>query len=542
MKSGEGRLRIALAFPNIYSIGMSTLGFHIVYKEFNDHPKTVCERVFVPESSARWTTTTSTSRLTSLETDTLLVDFDVLAFSVHFEMDYWRILQILDFAGIPRRSKERTEASPLILAGGPCVSINPEPIVDFIDVFAIGDAEGLAYGIADTLLESQSREEALELLSNIPGVYVPSFFEPKYGPEGKIVSIECLRSGLANVKRNIAKTLDNSTACSVIRTPDTEFGDISLVEVMRGCGRKCRFCVASYTNLPPRPRKFQIPTGAENIGLVGASVLDHPEARSICRKILEKGCGFTVSSLRAESIDKELASMIFEGGQRTLTLAPEAGTLRLRKVINKAADADTLINCARIAGETGFSKLKLYFMVGLPTETDEDIGGIADLALKMAEAGGIPIELSISIFVPKPQTPFQWAAMPRESILREKIALLRQILKKQPKIKAVIESPKNAIVQGALARGDRRLSNVIDAAANLNGDWRAAFLESNASTEFYAHRERDKNEMFPWDHLDSRTRKEFLREEYERALREETTTECEPGNCSLCGVCESLLD
>lgn len=542
LKSGEGRLRVALAFPNTYPVGMSTLGFHLVYNEFNNHPNVVCERAFIPEPNGIWTSTTSTSRLTSLETDTLLVNFDVLAFSIHFEMDYWKILQLLDMAGIPRLASERTEASPLILAGGPCASANPEPIADFVDAFALGDAEELADCIADALLASKSRQEALESLSQIPGVYVPSFYAPKYADDGTIVSIEPLGCAPRTVRRNIARLSGRESAFSAIRTPDTEFGDISLVEVIRGCGRKCRFCLACYTNLPSRPRFFGMPKKPETIGLVGASALDHPNARAICKEILDSGCGFTVSSLRAESLDAELASMISQGGQRTLTLAPEAGTLRLRRVINKAAEDDVLIDCAKMAGDAGFSKLKLYFMVGLPTETDEDIQGITDLASKMALACGIPVELSVSVFVPKPQTPFQWTAMPEESILKKRLSLLRGLLKKVPGIKADIESPRNAVIQGVLSRGDRKVSELVLAAFERGGNWRAALCDTGIDAYYYIHRERSLNEVLPWDHLDSRVKKEFLQAEYERALREETTPDCEPGACFLCGACDDFQD
>ena len=545
-KSQGGRLSVALAFPNTYSIGMSTLGFHIVYREFNAHPLVVCERAFLPEVADRWSL--RSSRLTSLESDTPLADFDVVAFSIHFEMDYANILRILDLAGIPRRASQRGDANPLIIAGGPCATFNPEPLAEFVDAFVIGDAEGVVAEIAEALLNAQSHEEALESLAQLTGVYVPRFYEVEYAPDGRVSNAVNLPPAPRKVKRGIAADLDADGAFSVIRTPDTEFGESILAEMTRGCARQCRFCVAGYISLPPRPRLVRPPNPAEakrrGLGLVGPSVLDHPNALAICSDLVEMGTRFSVSSLRAESLTPGLANLIARAGQRTLTIAPETGTLRLRKVINKAAADEELLGAARMAGDAEFSKLKLYFMVGLPTETDEDVAAIADLVAGIAAECRIPVEISVSAFVPKPWTPFQWYGMANEKILRRRLSILRKNLKKlndmpwlRQRITTNFESPGLAVVQGILARGDRRVSTLIATAADSGGNWRVGLETSVADPACYAYRERQTDEILPWDHIDMLVSKEYLIEEYRRALREETSDGCDFGGCVKCGVC-----
>lgn len=534
-KSHGSRLSIALAFPNTYPVAMSTLGFHIVYGELNSDPRIVCERTFLPERPENWTS--RSFRLTSLESDTPLADFDVVAFSIHFEMDYPNVLRILDLAGIPRLASDRTEAAPLIIAGGPCPTFNPEPLADFVDAFFIGDAEGSAAEIAEALIAARNRGEALSGLARIRGVYIPSLYQVSYSADGRISAVRSLPPAFERVTRRAALCITETPACSVVRTPHTEFGDSVLVEMMRGCGRLCRFCVAGYVNLPPRPRPVAPVSDAGRIGLVGPSLLDHPDALAICEGLVSTGTELSVSSLRAESLTPDLARLISAAGQKTLTIAPEAGTLRLRKVINKAATDDELLAVSRTVGEAGFSRLKLYFMVGLPTETGGDVVGIANLTARMAAESGIPVELSISAFVPKPQTPFQWAAMASERHLRARMALLRHEMRKLAGVKAEFESPRSALVQGVLARGDRRLSEYISAAADAGGNWPRLSPEMAA---FYANRERPQDEVFPWDHIDTMVRKDRLLAEYRRALLGQTTAACDVGRCARCGVCAAL--
>ena len=515
-------VRVALAFPNVYGVGMASLGYQLVYRLINSRPAASCERVFLPDSADLNEHERTRTELFTLESQSPLSEFDVVAFSVSFELDYLNVLRMLRLAGVPIASAERDETHPLVIAGGPCATFNPEPLADFIDAFVIGEAEDVLPALIESIRDTQGQDRTQRLvgLAALPNIYVPAV-------PGRTVRATC-------------RDLSKFPTDSCISAAEGEFGEITLVEVARGCGRSCRFCVAGHITRPPRPRcvvipnevrnplsvpqEKQIPRVARNdyeavrrYGLVGASVFDHVGAVELCRQIIESGGEFTVSSVRLETVTPEIAQLLAKGGQKTLTIAPEAGAERLRRVINKHCTDDQVFQAVTAAQEAGVAKVKLYFMVGLPTETDADIDAITDLARRLAERfPSIGFRVSASCFVPKPWTPFQWHPMERDSVLKKRFALLSK-----SKIKGVElggESPRLAWIQGLLARGDRRVGLVLRAALANGGDYRAALRETGINLDSYLYRARPRDELLPWEHIDARLDKERLWQEYEKSL------------------------
>lgn len=532
-------VRVALAFPNLYSVGMASLGFQLVYAMLNGHPDSSCERVFLPDSDDVAEHVRTNTELFTLETQTPLSAFDVVAFSVAFELDYVNVPRMLALANLPMRRADRDERYPLVMAGGPCATFNPEPLAEFVDAFVVGDAEAALPRLVDVLAETidKRRGETLAELCRTPGVYVPRFYEPEYAPDGQLSGVRVLSPAPERLVRAIAGDLSDWPASSPIATPEAEFGRTRLVEVSRGCGRGCRFCVTGHITRPPRPRSVPESLGGVRVGLVGAAVFDHPEAEGVCRRIVESGSEFTVSSVRLETVTPGLAELMAKGGQRTLTIAPEAATDRLRAVINKPATDEQVFGAVAAASEGGFRKVKLYFMIGLPTEIDEDVLAIADLAARLTrEFPAIAFQLSVSSFVPKPWTPFQWHPMEREPVLKRRYALLRRRMSAIRGVRLGGESPRLAIAQGLLARGDRRVSRVIASTMEGGGDYQAALREVNI--EWYLHRVRDQHEVLPWDHIDVRVNKDHLWREYRKGLDGVASSPCRVGECKLCGVCE----
>lgn len=495
-------LRIALAFPNTYGLGMASLGFQLVYRMLNGLPNVSCERVFLPAPEELAEHERTGAGLFSLETQTPLRRFDAVAFSVSFELDYINVLRILRLGRIPFERALRNESHPVVIAGGICPTFNPEPLADFVDAFVIGDAEPVLPGLVAALEWGIGgpRRSLLESLSSLPGVYVPEF--PR------------------RVERAVAADLSGFPCISAVSTPDAEFGDVVLVEVARGCGRRCRFCVAGHANRPFRPRLLDDVEPGRRYGLVGAAVFDCPDAPGLCRRILDKGGEFTVSSVRLETVTAETAGLLAQGGQKTLTIAPEAATDRLRAVINKAADESRIAAAVSNARDAGIRRVKLYFMVGLPTETGEDAREIARLALRLSKAfPEVSFQISVACFVPKPWTPFQWSAMEKEQVLRRRISMIKKMLPGRSGVEAAFESPRLAMVQGLLARGDRAAGRILALALENGGDYRAAIRESGVDAGSYLYRERDKCEHFPWNHIRVVDRKDALWREYERSLR-----------------------
>lgn len=536
-------VRLALAFPNVYSVGMASLGFQLVYELFNTHPDASCERVFLPDPDDLAEHERSRMELFTLESLSPLSQFNAVAFSVSFELDYVNVLRVLRLANIPLRRTDRDETRPLVIAGGPCATFNPEPLAEFVDAFVIGDGEqaipALVEGIKSTL--GRPREETLAALAQMPGIYVPRFHEPEYDAEGRLVAVHNSPPAPGKVFRSITPDLAAYPAGSTIRTSEAEFGEIQLVEVTRGCGRHCRFCVAGYITRPPWPREIGDVPDRERLGLVGAAVFDHPEAEKLCQAILDADGEFTVSSVRLDTVTPRVAELLAGGGQKTLTIAPEAGSIRLRAVINKNSTDEQIRSAISAAREAGIGRIKMYFMIGLPTETDEDVQAIADLTRQLAkEYPSINFQLSVSCFVPKPWTPFQWCMMEHERVLRRRYVALQKSIIAIGGVKFTGESPRLATVQGYLARGDRKMADVLEEVLANGGDYPAALRATGVDIGEYLYRTRDQHEVLPWDHVDVRVKKSYLWREYQRSLKGEPTRPCDPDKCTACGACTPL--
>lgn len=527
-----GGLRFALAFPNTYPVGMSSLGFHTVYRLLNDTEGAACERVFLPDPSIVADLRRTGESLLSMETLAPVRDFDVVAFSVSFEMDYPNLVRVLSLSRMDELAVDRGPDQPLVIAGGPAVTFNPEPLAPFVDAFVIGEAEEVVPEIVRALSGASFRDRRalLGLLASIEGVYVPSLYRPVYREDGALSGMEPLDGAPERVKRRWVRRLDDFASTTAILTPDTEFSGMILTEVARGCGRRCRFCVAGYAFLPPRARSAdsviagirsaEDALGQARIGLVSASVFDHASSLPVCEALADEGREFSISSMRADALTPEIAEILRRGGQETLTIAPEASSERLRGALNKVMSDDDVLRAADIAWNAGFRRLKLYYMVGLPTETAEDIEGIAGLTVRIADRHPWErLTASVSCFVPKPWTPFQWVGMDDDKSLAGKLSAVRRSLGGVKSVEVVGESARDSIAQGVLARGDRRLRDALLIAAREDANWRAAFRRGGVDPSLYATRARDRSEVLPWDHLDLGVRKDCLWSEYERAVR-----------------------
>ena len=557
-KPHAGKLKVALAFPNTYYVGMSSLGFQTIYKLLNDRDDVVCERVFLPEQSDIEYIASSRMPLFTMESQTPVRSFDVLAFSISYELDYPNILKVLALSGLNEKADERDRNGPLVIAGGPAATFNPETLVSFIDVFVIGEAEEVLLELMDMLQENQDedRAELLLRLAGIEGIYVPRFYKAVYNRDGTIRHVGAAEGVPKKVRKRWVRNLDAYTATSAILTPETEFSNMILAEVSRGCGRRCRFCVAGYTFLPSRARTPSAVLGGiqriekkiherliehPRIGLISASVFDHPSSLLICQSLLECDRLFSISSTRADTLSRDIAETLHRGGQETLTIAPEAGSDRLRQILNKCLSDEEMLDAAASAWDGGFRRLKLYFMVGLPTENDEDIEGIAGLVSRIAGTfRWEKLTVSVSCFVPKPWTPFQWAPMEDEKSLAKKIIYVRNALRKIKQVEVTGESARESVVQGVLARGDRRVGDALLIINKEKISWRAAFKKAEIDPYFYAQRSRNKDEIFPWDHLDLGVKKQYLWREYERAMKALSTSICAVGKCRRCGICEKI--
>lgn len=554
-KARGSEVEIALAYPNTYDVGMSNLGIHRIYSILNQRPDAACERVFLPAPDDIEEYRRSRTPLFCLESRRPVREFDILAFSVSFEQDYLNILEMLRLSGIPALKKERSEEHPLLILGGVCTFFNPEPLTDFFDVVLIGEGEEVMGEFVDVYKASfhRSRRELLESVTSIPGAYVPEFYDVSYGQDGTIQ--ERTRRSSAAPDRIFKRTFNAfniSPAASKILTPNTEFSDMYLSEITRGCGRHCRFCMAGYIYLPPRnlareAAQEQAANADElcgRIGLVGAALSDYPDIGELCAAI--EG-SLSVSSLRADSVSRELIERLAKSGHKTIAIAPEAGSERLRNVINKNVTEEDILRAADLVFGQSIPNLKLYFILGLPTETQEDVEAIIELALKVHEvqlkharpAGRIGrITLSVNSFVPKPFTPFQWEPMEAVESLNKKQRFLEKAVRKIGNMNIIHDLPKWEYIQALLSRGDRRIGSLIKSVHERDGDWKAAARELKMDMDFYVRRRRPFEEVLPWDFIDIGVRKDYLRNEYARALDGKFTPVCKVGTCKTCGVCK----
>ena len=556
------KVTVALIYPNTYFVGMSNLGYQQVYHLLNHREDTICERVFLPDRDDMDEYRRTGTQIFSLESQRLLRDFDIIAFSIPFENDYLHALKILEMGNIPLMAAERSEEHPLVVAGGVTTFLNPEPMADFIDLFLIGEGEELVNEFVDGYLKNNDAEkvELLSKLTKIEGIYVPSLYSVSYKPDGTIESFVQKGKASRKVKRRWIRDIDSAPTVSRIFTPDTEFSGMHLVEISRGCGRGCRFCTAGFIYLPPRIRnpkrilddisgQWSVASGQsthiDKVGLVSAAVSDYPFIHSLCVPLIAMGKKVSVSSLRMDSTSDELVDALKESGHKTMTFAPEAGTERLRNVINKGISEDDILKSVEMAISRGILNAKLYFLIGLPTETDDDIEGIVKLAKRIKkevlvltkEAGRIgTITLSINPLIPKPWTPFQWSPMEDVKSMGNKLKYIKESLKKEGNIEVNHENPKDSYIQALLSRGDRRVGGIIKAALE-SGSWNRGIRESQVDTDFYVYRMRGKDEILPWDFIDHGIEKAYLWKEYERALKGQFTPPCNPPKCHRCGVC-----
>jgi radical SAM superfamily enzyme YgiQ (UPF0313 family) len=496
-KDWGGRLPVAVVYPNTYYVGMSNLGVHVVYRLFNQFAGVVCERVFwEPEDREP----------VSLESQRPLRDFALLAFSVSYELDYFNLVSMLRQAGIPLSPEERDKRYPLLIAGGPCVMVNPEPLAPILDVFAIGEAEVIVPLLVETLAESSdlTREEVLRRLSTVPGLYGPRFYEVQ-SENGRTLDITASHGAPYAVHRQWLGNLDAHPATSVIVTEDTQFGDMFLMEVSRGCGRGCHFCLAGVAYSPVRHRSVDVLLSVAReglrhrkvLGLIGASLSDHPRVEELATDLQQMGARMSVASLRVDPLPGALLKTLAESGCRTLTIAPEAGSERLRRKIRKGISTDDIMRAVDLVAQYDFPQLKLYFMIGLPTEEENDIQQIVELLQAIRKRYHRRITVNVTPFVPKAQTPFQREAMAPRKVLEERLGLVRNGLR-SINVETTGDSPRWAAVQGVLARGDRR---VADALAAVDGRglsaWRRALRTSDIEADQYL-RQRPTDEMLPW--------------------------------------------
>ncbi len=534
LRKEGGEVTVALAYPNVYRVAMANLGFQIVFRQLSRIPGVLPLRVFLPEGE-------DGRRGTLLTHDhpREVSRSDWLAFSVSYENDYLNVLGMLASAGVPLDWKDRPDPWPLVIVGGIAPSLNPEPLADFADIFVIGEAEEILPRLHENYVEARragaAREDLLLGMTRLPGVYVPRFYRPAYTDEGTLASFEALRGAPARVRKLWVEDLEAFRPDSVIQSPDAEFRDMILVEVGRGCGRGCRFCAAGFFYRPVRYRRYEslVRVMAERMepgsrfGLLGASVFDHPDLERLAGFLAEHGCPFSVSSFRADAVSAEVLARMAAGGIRTATIAPETGTERLRAIAGKDITDEAIFEAARMITAAGIPNLKLYFMVGLPHELREDIEGIIDLVKKVRHnvlsvargkgaMGGITV--SLSCFVPKAWTPFQWEPMEDIESLRDKQRYLALSLNRIPNVKATHDLPRWSFVQGLLSRGDRRVGRALLLAHDLQGNWKKALQQSPVNPEFYIYRPRGFKELFPWDFIDTGITKAFLWGEYARSL------------------------
>lgn len=566
----EVSVRFGFAFPDIYEIGMSYLGIQILYDILNKNDEIYCERVFAPGSDMEEMMRDRGRKLFTLETFTPVDELDILGFTLQYELSYTNVLNMLDLGGIPLRRKDRGEEYPLIVAGGPC-AFNPEPLADFIDMFMVGDGEELIEDICMIKKECATKREFLEKACLLDGVYVPEFYEPEYNDDGTLRTVSKLYDKAPDrVRKALVKNLDKQYFPEKPIVPFIEtVHDRAVVETFRGCTRGCRFCQAGMIYRPVRERKRETiehlakmqleNTGHDELSLLSLSTSDYSEFEELATELMkscaENNVALSLPSLRLDSFSFKVLDEIQGYRKSGLTFAPEAGSQRLRDIINKNITEDDIMNAVGQAVELGWEHVKLYFMAGLPGETYEDLEGIRKLAqdiidlnfkLKGRKGGRFRVTVSLSNFVPKAHTPFQWAAQNRP----EEFIKKHDYLSGRLRIKGVnfnYHETKTSNLEAVFARGDRRVGKAIERAFRLGCKfdswsehlrydlWEKAFIDTDIDMDFYAFREREYDELLPWDIIDPLIDREFLIRENEKAKIAQVTPDCRLG-CEGCGI------
>lgn len=566
-------IRYAFCFPDVYEVGMSHLGSKILYYLINQREDTFCERAFAPWPDMEKLMREAGIPLYTLESKDSLKEFDFLGFTLQYEMSYTNILNMLNMAGIPLRASQRGEDEPLVVMGGPC-AYNPEPLYDIADIIVLGEGEEVTNEILDTYLEfkHKGKKEILRALCKIEGVYIPSLYSVSYKEDGTIEKFQPIYENVpVKIKKRIVHNFDEVIYPDKLLVPYTEIvHDRIMLETFRGCTRGCRFCQAGMIYRPVREKSTSTllkqaeellkNTGYDEVSLTSLSICDYSDIENLIKSFVqkhgEKNVSVSLPSLRIDSFSVDLIKEIQKVRKTGLTFAPEAGSQRMRDVINKGVTEEDLMNSVRSAFEAGWSTIKLYFMIGLPYETIEDVTGIGDLAEKVVRQyyavdkekrhKGLKVTVSTSIFVPKPFTPFQWAPQDNMNNIREKIHALRQNIKNRAITYNWHETPVSYI-EAVFARGDRRLCDVIirafEKGAKFDGWsdyfsftlWDEAMKECGVDGDFYALRQRSYEEILPWDFIDIGVTKNYLIKENEKAKGEELTSDCRLG-CTGCGI------
>lgn len=567
-------LRYAFCFPDLYEIGMSHLGMKIIYSLVNDRDDSWCERVFAPDLDMEAQMRKNNIPLFALESGDYIKDFDIIGFTLMYELCYTNVLNMLDLAQIPLKSKDRTDLTPIICCGGPC-ACNPEPIVDFMDIVFLGDGEESTVQVLDLLKkckeEGKNKQEFLFLAKDIKGVYVPSFYEDSYNEDGTLKELKPLNNAPAKVKKSVVSDMNKCFYPKSFVVPFISIvHDRAVEEIFRGCIRGCRFCQAGFIYRPIREKSVETinkqaktlidSTGYDELSLCSLSTSDHSNVNEMLTSLIDwtvkDKINLSLPSLRVDNFSDELADKLNKVRKSGLTFAPEAGTQRLRDVINKNVTEEEVLRTCTKAFDNGWTSVKLYFMMGLPTETMEDIEGIADLGMKVIHAfynnpqrqkgSGVQVSISCASFIPKPFTPFQWEPEDSMENLQAKQAHLLESIPTK-KIKVSYHQTPTSLLEGVLARGDRRLNNVIYDAWKLGckfdswddrfdfDAWTKAFELNGINPFFYTKRKRPFDEILPWDHLDYGVSRKFLENENKKAHENKTTPHCRI-KCAGCGA------